>query len=65
MSEAGLIFIIVIIAMLGAQIGFVLGMERTQRRLLPEIIEVREYISRARLLAKMNACPLCAEVTHG
>ena len=54
MSEASLVFIILIAAVTGGQIGYAFGMHRAYKKLIPELWAEREEVARLKLLARLH-----------
>lgn len=54
MNEAWLVFIILVSAVTGGQIGYGLGMHRAYKKLIPELWAEREEVSRLKLLARLQ-----------
>ncbi|GAB3484336.1 hypothetical protein [Azotobacter salinestris] len=46
-------------ALAWAWVGYSVGYLRAQKRYIPEIIEAREDLAKARMLAKLHVCPQC------
>lgn len=54
MSEIELIFLILIVAAMGGQIGYAFGMHKAYKALIPELRSAREEASKLKLLARMQ-----------
>lgn len=54
MSEASLVFIILISAVTGGQIGYAFGMHRAYKKLIPELRAEREEVAKLKLLARLQ-----------
>lgn len=54
MSEIELIFIILIVAAMGGQIGYAFGIHRAYKKLIPELWAEREEVAKLKLLARLR-----------
>ncbi len=54
MSEIELIFLILIVAAMGGQIGYAFGIHRTYKKLIPELWAEREEVAKLKLLARLR-----------
>lgn len=54
MSEIELIFIILIVAAMGGQIGYASGIHRAYKKLIPELWAEREEVAKLKLLARLR-----------
>ncbi|MGO3563712.1 hypothetical protein [Pseudomonas helleri] len=54
MSEIELIFLILIVAAMGGQIGYAFGIHRAYKKLIPELWAEREEVAKLKLLARLR-----------
>lgn len=54
MSEGWLIFIILVAAVTGGQIGYAFGMHKAYKKLIPELWAEREEVAKLKLLARLR-----------
>ena len=54
MSEIELIFLILVVAAMGGQTGYALGMHKAYKVLIPELNSAREEVAKLKLLARLR-----------
>ncbi|MFG0466614.1 hypothetical protein ACF8LF_18565 [Pseudomonas putida] len=54
MTDFDLIFVILVCWAMGMQLGYALGFHRACNRLIPELNQERETVSRLKLLSRMH-----------